>query len=103
MSNNEKQQARWWIPEPVRPEDIIYRLCYRCGVDVQPQAGRPRKCRDCYDLENCAQRDAARDRVIELMAAGASSAVMAAEFGVSRTTAQKWCRAIKEEEAGVLV
>lgn len=102
MSNNEKQQARWWIPGPVRAEDVIYRLCYRCGIEVRPQAGQPRKCRDCYQVEVTSARDTHYDRLLELMAAGATSRVMAAELGVARTTVQKWCRDIRAEE-GVLV
>lgn len=96
--NNSKKQARHWIPEPVRQEDIIYRLCNRCGIDVRPQAGRPRNCRDCYELEMNALQDAHYDRLVEGMAAGVSQRDMAARFGVSRTTVQKWCRAIRQQE-----
>lgn len=83
---------RWWIPEPVTPETRIYRLCYRCGIEVQPSYGKPRQCRDCYDLEHSSRVDEAA----RMREQGYPTAQIARELGVNRKTIDRWLGPLRE-------
>ena len=68
----------------------IFHLCHRCGIEVQPSAGKPRQCRDCFDLEKSSQKDMLIDSVMAMHNAGASQRQIADKIGVNRTTICKW-------------
>lgn len=92
---------RYWIPDRPTPETRIYRLCYRCGIDIEPKTGQRRQCRDCHDLEKSARKDALIGQVEELWRVGLSQRAIAREVGVAKGTVANWCANLRAESPEV--
>ena len=86
------RQQRSWIPEPVTPETRRFDLCHRCGIQVKPSYGKPRQCRDCYEVE----RSSRADEAAWMREQGYPTAQIARELGVNRKTIDRWLGPLHE-------
>lgn len=88
------KDGRGWIPERVTKETRRFELCARCGVPTAPSWGKPRTCRDCYEVER-ADRAGEAEALYEQ---GMSVAAIARELGVNRKTVDRWKVAWEPQE-----
>ena len=77
------------MPQGPTLDPTLYRRCTRCGIDIKPTPTR-RQCRDCYELEVTAQKDALLDEVETLWRAGMTQRQMAKQLGVHHSTIANW-------------
>lgn len=87
------------MPTPITapPEPVIYRLCARCGIDVEPRTGTPRHCRDCRDLVQSYRKDALLDQCEDMWRDGMTQRAISRALGVHHSTIAGWITGLRHE------